>query len=139
MAIPVTSLHILRLLLQADQNLSGLQLNMRNNAIGWKQSAQAQALPIALLADQMNTASAQYQKRLGWIATAQADTGNWTRLSAMWLKLGGTGQDFADVVTPLQAVADQIGPAAKTTFAEAIAACDQILAAVDAPLSLWPE
>lgn len=139
MTIPVTQLHILRMLLQADQNLSGLQGDMRNNAITWRAAAQAQAQPAATLAQWMNDAAGEYQRRLGWISTAQADAVIWPKLSALWALLGGTGADFSNVTTPLKAVADQLGPIAKGTYPQIISACDQIIAAINAPLSLWPE
>jgi hypothetical protein len=139
MAIPITQLHILRMLLQADQNLSGLQGDMRANAITWRAAAVAQSQPVAALAQWMNDAAGEYQKRLGWIATAQADAVIWPKLSSLWAMLGGTGADFTNMTTPLKAVADQLGPIAKGTYAQIIAACDQIIAAIPAPLSLWPE
>lgn len=139
MAIPVTQLHILRLLLQADQNLSGLQGDMRNNALAWRSMAVAQSQPAATLALWMNDAAVQYQARLGWIATAQADAVIWPKLSALWALMGGTAADFNNVTTPLKAVADQLGPAVKTTYAQIIGVCDQITTAINAPLSLWPE
>lgn len=139
MAIPVTALHILRVLLQADQNLSGLQRDMRNNATAWKAAAQAASVPVGTLAQWMNDAATQYQTRLGWITTAQADATNWTKLSTMFATLGGTAADFTNTVNPLTAVANQLGPADKTSYAAIVTACDQILAAINAPLSLWPE
>ena len=139
MAIPVTSVHVLRLLLQAEQNLSGLQRDMRANAQTWKTMAQAQNPNVATLAQYMNDAAASYQTRLGWLDTAQADSVLWTRLSAMWGTLGGTGKDFSDMITPLRAVADQLGPAGKGSYAAVIALCNQIISAINAPTSLWPE
>ena len=139
MAIPTTAIHTLRLLLQADQNLSGLQKDMRQNAISWKASAQAQSVPVGTLAQWMNDAATAYQTRLGWITTAQADTANWALLSAMWTKLGGTAADFNSMLTPMNAVANQLGPIDKSTYAAIISACDQIITAINAPVSLWPE
>lgn len=139
MAIPVTALHILRLLLQADQNLSGLQRDMRNNALSWKAAAQAQSVPVGALAQWMNDAATQYQTRLGWITTAQANTANWAALGTMFTKLGGSSADFNNTVNPLTAVANQLGPADKSSYAAINTACDQIIAAINAPLSLWPE
>jgi hypothetical protein len=139
MAIPVTAVHILRLLIQAEQNLSGLQRDMRNNALTWKVSAQAQSVPLATLASYMNDSATSYQQRLAWITTAQADTANWAKLGAMWNLIGGTAADFSDMLTPLNAVANQLGPAPKATYAAIIGICDQIIAAINAPLSLWPE
>lgn len=139
MAIPVTQLHILRLLLQADQNLSSLQGGMRSNAVTWRAAAVAQSQPAATLAQWMNDSATAYQTRLAWVATAQADAVIWPKLSALWALLGGTAADFNSITTPLKAVADQLGLAAKTTYAQIITACDQIIAATPAPLSLWPE
>lgn len=139
MAIPVTSIDILGLVLQANQNLRNLQRDMRNNALSWRASAVAQSAPVQILAQYMNAAATAYQTRLGWIATAQADSTNWALVSAMWTKLGGTAADFSNKVNPLTAVANQLGPIDKSTYIAIISACDQILAAVNAPLSLWPE
>ncbi len=139
MSIPVTGLNILAVMLQCQQNLNGLQKDMRNNALTWKAMAQAQTTPAATVAGYMNDAATAYQTRLGWLDTLQADSPNWTKISAMWTALGGTAADFSAVTAPLKAVATQLGPVAKTTYAQQIAACDQIIAAVNAPLSLWPE
>lgn len=139
MAIPDTGLHVLNRLLQAVQNLSGLQRDMRNNALSWRKSAVDQSTPAADLAQWMNDAAAAYQARLAWMATAQADTVSWAKMSAMWAVLGGTGTDFSNMMTPLQAVANQLGPAGKATYAQIIAVCDQITGVINAPLSLWPE
>lgn len=139
MAIPVTNLSILRLMLQIEQNLSGLQRDMRNNALSWKAAAQAQSTPAVTLTQYMNDAAASYQARLTWLTTLQADAVNWPRVGAMWATMGGTAQDFSDMMTPINAVANQLGPATKTTYAQIIGVCDQIVAAINAPLSLWPE
>ena len=139
MAIPTTALHILRVMLQAEQNLSGLQRDMRNNAISWKTSAQAQNLPVETLAQYMNDAAKAYQSRLAWLSTLQADSANWTKIGAMWALLGGTAADFSGIITPLTAVANQLGPIDKSNYAAIISACNQIIAAINAPLSLWPE
>lgn len=139
MAIPTTSLHILRVMLQAEQNLSGLQRDIRNNAISWRASAQAQNLPIETLAQYMNDAASEYQKRLAWVDALQAKTSAWNKMSTMWAALGGTGKDFSDIVTPMDAVATQLAAVGKASYDEIIAICDQIIAAINAPLSLWPE
>jgi hypothetical protein len=139
MAIPVTKLHILRVLLQVDTNLSQLQRDMRNNAIAWKAMAQSQSVPLATLQGYMNDAAAAYSARLSWMTTLQADTANWNSLVAMWQLLGGTSSEFTSVVSPLQAVATQLPMVDKSTYAACISVCDQITAAINAPLSLWPE
>jgi len=139
MAIAVNPVHILRMLLQADTLLSNLQRDMRNNALSWKAIATAQALTVATLAEQMNSAAVTYQGNLDLITTAQADTVNWNKIVTMWGILGGTGADFTNIMNTLSAVASQLGPADKSTYAAIISDCDQIIAAVNAPLSLWPE
>lgn len=139
MAIPVTAIHILRVLLQAEQNLSGLQRDIRNNALQWQTWATAQSVPLANLQNSITTAATEYQKRLGWIATAQADTTNWNLLAAMWGKIGGTAADFSGLATPLEAVANQLPTADISSYAAILSVCTQILNAVNAPLSLWPE
>lgn len=139
MAIPTTALHILRLLLQADQNLSGLQRDMRNNAIAWNTSATNQTIPQPTLQTQMRDAANAYNLRLGWIATAQANVPVWTALSTMWTNLGGVAGDFTSTVNPLQAVATQLLTVDLSSYAAIISACAQITAAISAPISLWPE
>lgn len=138
MAVPVTQVGILRALLQIEQNLTGVQRDMRANAQTWRTAALAQSTPIATLGGWMNSAAIAYQSRLGWLPTLQANV-EWPRVSALYVLMGGTGQEFSDMMTPLNAVANQLGPAPKTTYAEIISACDQIIAAINAPLSLWPE
>jgi hypothetical protein len=139
MAIPTTNVQILNLLIQAMQNLNGLQRDMNANATAWKAQAVAQSVPLATLAGFMNTAATSYQTRLGWLVTAQANTTLWAQLGAMWTKLGATQADFDNLVTPLTAVANQLGPADKSSYAAISTACDSILAAVNAPVSLWPQ
>ena len=138
MAIPVTQVGILRTLLQIERNLTNTQRDMRNNAQTWRTMAVAQSQPIATLAGFMNGAAVTYKMHLGWIPTIQANA-EWPRIQALYLTMGGTAQEFIDLMTPLNAVANQLGPAPKTTYAEIITACDSIIAAINAPLSLWPE
>lgn len=139
MAVPVTQLQVLRLMLQIEQNLNGLQRDFRANAASWKASVQAQNIDPATLAQYMNDAAGSYQTRLGWLAALQADNANWTKVVALWTILGGTGADFTALMTPFNAVANQLCPADKSTYAKIVAVCDQILAAINAPPTLWPE
>lgn len=139
MAVPVTQLHILRVMLQADQNLSGLQKDMRTNAQTWLAMANGQSPDVTTLAGFMNSAAAEYQKRLGWVTTIQGDGTNWPKIQTMAATLGITGTDFSGVINPLTTVSNQLGPADKSTYAAIITACNSIIAAIPAPLSLWPE
>lgn len=138
--IPVTQLHILRVLLQADQHLTQLQRDMRNNAITWKTQAEGGTVPVELIAQHMNTAANTYQGRLTWVSDFQTNNPiEFPKVVAMWDKLGGQSGEFNDMINPMQTVANQLSPASKTTYAEIINICDLILGAINAPLSLWPE
>lgn len=139
MAVPYTRLQALKLLLQIERNLNGLQFDFRANATTWKAAAQAQSIPRATLESQMNSAAAAYQARLGWLGTLQANGAVWSVVADLWTTIGGTGAEFSDLMTPFNAVADGLGPADKGTYAKIITVCNQILATIDVPPSLWPE
>lgn len=139
MAIATSAIHILRLLLQADQNLSGLQRDMVNNANTWSAAANSASIPLAILQQQILDAAASYNTRLGWIAIAQANGPVWTALSAMWVKFGGTGADFTNIVNPLQTAANNLQSADLSTYAAIVSACSAITSSINAPVSLWPE
>jgi hypothetical protein len=138
MAVPVTILHALRNLLQIQQSLVQLQRDMRNNANAWIAMANTQSPTVLIVAGFMNNAATAYQTRLQWLTTFQDDP-NWTATKNLYLLLGGTASDFTDMVSPMQQVANQLGPATKNTYAQIISLCNQILAAIDAPPTLWPE
>lgn len=139
MAIPVTQVHILRLLLQMERNLSGLQSDIRNNALAWAAAAGDASTPVETLAEWMNAAAGEYEKRLAWMTGFQSDTENASRLQAMWLLLGGTLDDVTAVTTPMRDMVEALKAAPKTSYTEIAAICDQITGAINAPLSLWPE
>ncbi len=139
MAVPYTRLQALKLLLQIERNLNGLQFDFRANATTWKAAAQGQSIPRATLEAQMNSAAAAYQDRLGWLGTLQANSQVWSVVADLWTTIGGTGAEFNDLMTPFNAVANGLGPADKSTYAKIITVCNQILAAIDVPPSLWPE
>lgn len=139
MAVPYTRLQALKLMLQIQQNLNGMQLDFRSNAAEWKAAAQGQTIPRATLEANMNSAAAAYQTRLSWLGVLQANNAIWPTVASLWTALGGTGQEFNDLMTPFNAVANGLGPADKSTYAKIVTACNQILATIDAPPSLWPE
>lgn len=139
MAIASNPMHAFRILNQCMTNLVQLQRDVRSNAAAWKSMAQGQTQPIVTIAGFMTTAAAAYSTRLGWLDALQANTSLWNRVRTIWTVLGGTAADFNDIVTPLRAVANQLPLADKSSYAAIITACDQILAAVDAPDTLWPE
>jgi hypothetical protein len=140
MTIPITNLNILRVLLQAERNLTGLQRNMRNNALRWKIMAEGESVPITVIAGFMDSAALAYKARLEWIDTFQDDNPvEFPRVVTMWNKLGGTAGEFGDVISPMETVANNLGSQTKTTYAELITICDFIIGEINAPLSLWPE
>jgi hypothetical protein len=139
MSVPYTRLQALKLMLQIERNLNGLQFDFRANATEWKAAAQGQTLPRATLEANMNSAAAAYQTRLSWLGVLQANNAVWPEVTSLWTALGGTGAEFTSLMTPFNAVANGLGPADKSTYAKIVTACNQILATIDAPPSLWPE
>ena len=139
MTVPVTQLQVLRLLLQIEQNINGLQRDLHANALAWKVSAQRQDIPVATLAQYLIDAATSYQTRLGWLADVQADSILWARVASLWSILGGTVAEFESLLMPFAAMASLLVAADKSDYATITAVCDQILSAIDAPLSLWPE
>lgn len=139
MTIPVTALHILRLMLQGEQNISGLQRDMRANAQAWLNAAQSGELGVAILAEYMSGAARSYQDRLAWITDLQTNAETWGKVVAMFATLGGAAVDFNAITTPLSIIAQQIASSDKSSPAAIMATCNAVLKAIPAPLSLWPE
>jgi hypothetical protein len=145
MAVPNNEGDTFTVMTEVINMLYRLQRRMRSNAITWKAIAVANGvagndvISVEQLASMMNTAAVTYQTNLGQITTLQANTVEWDKLVVMWGILGGTAASFQDKRTPLNAVANQLGPADKSTYAAIIIACDQIITAINAPLSLTPE
>jgi len=137
--IAQTAFHTYRVMNQLQQNLTGLQRDIRSNAVAWKAMATAQSPDVATLAQFAKDAAASYETRLGWVLTYKNTSPNWPAVTAMFTALGGNIADATTLFTQMKAVADQLGAATLTTYAQISAACDQILAAVQAPDSLWPE
>lgn len=137
--IPRTNLHAGRLVDQIRQNLIGLQNDLRRNATTHKAMANAQSPNLATLQGFMTDAAASYLTRLVWIANLRADPVKRQALVDQLAKIGWTEPDITSVATALQTAAMTLSDAPKTTFAQIIAACDAVLAVVDAPDSLWPE
>jgi len=142
MAVPNNEGDTFMVMLEVTSMLSRLQHRMRGNAIVWKAIAVANGVAgndvvsVEELAARMNTAAVTYQTNLGQITTLQANTTEWNKLITMWAILGGTAVSLQDKRTPLNAVANQLGPADKSTYAAIIVACDQIITAINEPLSL---
>lgn len=137
-AVPTTALHILGLLLQIQQNLTGLQRDMRSNAQAWRHAMLAGADARAL-APSMENAVDSYETRLTWISTLEEQATDWARVVAMLTLIGGSVGDLRAMIDPLRAAIATLGAADKSTSTGIIAACDAILSSVCAPASLWPE
>jgi len=138
MAVPFTRLQALNIMTQVSVNLNGLQSDFRLNALAWKALAQAQSATVASIAGDMSSAATAYQTRLGWLPTLQANTSAWNAVVALWTVWGGTAAEFTSLMTPFNTVANQLVTIDKSSYAAIITACDQILAYIDKPVSLWP-
>lgn len=139
MAITLTAVHKRRLLNQVEQNLTGLQRDMHNNAIAHKAMAQAQSPDLSILATFVRDAALEYLRRLQWVIDLRANPTRRQRLVDMLTSAGWTEQEIVDFVQELRAASIALRDAPRTTYVEIISACDQVLATVDAPESLWPE
>jgi hypothetical protein len=139
MATPVTQLHMLRLMLQLEQNVSGLQNDIRRNAKTWAEAVASASVPVETLAQWMTDTANAYALRLQWMSDFKNDPVNAPKLQAMWLLLGGTLEDVTAITDPLTTAVTSLVMMPKTTYAEIIALCDLLTSSIDAPLSLWPE
>ena len=139
MAITITAVHKRRLVNQIEQNLTGLQRDMHHNAVTHKAMAQSQSPNVDILATFVRDAALEYLRRLQWIIDLRANPIRRQRLVDMLASAGWTEQEVIDFVQELRNAAIALRDAPRTTYAEIIMACDQLLATVDAPESLWPE
>lgn len=139
MAIAITAIHKRRLITQIEQNLTGLQRDMVNNAQTHRTAAQAQSIVLATLAAQVQDCSLRYLERLQWIIDLRNNPTRRQRLVDMLASAGWTEQEIIDFVTALRNAAIALRDALKNNYNQIINACDALLAAVDKPESLWPE
>jgi hypothetical protein len=139
MAIAYSGFHTLRVLNQIMSNMVGLQHDMVANANTWNAMAVAQNPPALTIAGFMSSAAASYETRLSWVLNYRNTSPNWNAVAAMYAALGGVGADVVTLYNEMKAVADGLTAATLTTYPQIQAACGQILAAVAAPDSLWPE
>lgn len=139
MAIPMTAIQKRRLVTQIEQNLTGLQRDMYNNAQTHAAMAAAQSPSVAILQSYVHDSAQAYLTRLQWIIDLRNDPVRRQRLVDMLATVGWTEQEIVDYVTALRNAALALQAASKTTYADITAACAAVLAAVDKPESLWPE
>lgn len=139
MTMPVTKLHILRVLLQIDTNLTQLQRDIYQNAQSWLAAAQGQTQPLATIQSAITSAVAEYNRRLGWVATFAQDATNWPAVTTMLGVLGGSASEEQSYFTALQNAVNAIAAADVSTYAAIVTGCNSLMSAVPLPLSLWPE
>jgi uncharacterized protein YidB (DUF937 family) len=141
MATPVTSFHIKRLTNQIETNLHNLQVAMRTNAQFWKDHALATTATPEKLSEMMVDAAGRYLGNLQWILDALNHEGHGEAVCAMFTAQGFSETECEDLVNHLKQDALKLMDLAahKTSYAEIISACDQVLADVDAVPSIWPE
>jgi hypothetical protein len=139
MSVPRTNIHSGRIINQLVQELVNIARDMRSNAAAHKAMAAAQSPPLATLRQFVLDCAASYQSRLQNIASLRADSTRLVLLDAELARRGWTESDIVDVYTPLKAVADGLAGATLATYNAITNACNQVLANVDAPDSLWSE
>jgi hypothetical protein len=139
MAITQTRLHASRVVDQIRQNLTNLQIAMRRNAETHKAMAQAQSPSLSVLQTFVADCATRYLGNIQWIADLRADATRRTRMLNALTLMGWDESDIVDVATDLRNAALALQAAPINTYAEIIAACDAVIATVDAPESLWPE
>src|SRR3990167_9389087 len=127
MAIPRTRLHMLRVVDQIRQNLLGLQRDMLNNAAAHKAMAQAQVPDFAKLKTFVDDSATSYLRRLQWLIDLRNDSVKRQRLLDMLALMGWTETDITDVAAPLLLAAIALRDAPRTTYAEIVTFCDQLI------------
>lgn len=139
MAVRVTAIHKRRIINQIEQNLTGLQRDMVNNAKMHKEMAVAQSPDVATLSTFVQDCALEYLRRLQWVIDLRNNPVRRQRLLDMIASAGWVEQDVIDYVQDLRQAAIALRDAPRTTYAEITAACDTLLASVPLPESLWPE
>src|SRR5260221_343733 len=137
MPVPLTLLHQQRVVDQIRQNLVGVQRDMINNAKAHLAMAQAQSPDIATLLGFVRGVASQYLTRLGWITTLRNNPTQEAWVLAAMTRMGWSESDIVNVVTPLLTAANSLNNAALVTYADVISACNQLIAFIDVPPSLW--
>jgi len=136
----MAALEGLRLLHQVIQNLEGLRRDMRANAKSYKANLAAGRTP-AQVAVIMEQDALQYQKRIAWFDRFLVAGTPRTVLLDGFQRNGIQASDAQDILTELSTpVQQQLTLARNTPTANQINnSMDQLLAAIPAHESLWPE
>lgn len=139
MTIPVTRVHYLRVVDQCMNNVPGLQRDILRNAQAWIGYAQAQAYPVETLAGMVASAIGQINLFLGCYTALQADPVYYAAVIGVLGQLGGQESDITEPVAAMAAVVSTLAAADMSSYAAIEVACNAVVAAVQPPLSLWPE
>lgn len=141
MAITRTNLHHGRIVEQIRQNLIGLHRDMYRNAQTHKAMANAQSPPVGTLLSYVRDAAANYLVRLRWVSDWRNVPAKESELLLQLTKLGWTGSDIGTPFNELLAAAQTLNTqaAAASTYQHIITACNNLLAVVDSPDSIWQE
>lgn len=139
MATPLTLLHKWRVVDQIRILLTNLQRDMIKNATVHKAMAQAQSPPLATLQTFVADTASSYLQKTQWIIDLRNDPVKKQRFLDALATMNWPEADVIDVLASLRNVAVQMSVAPRSTYAEIVTLCDQILANVDPFQSLWPE
>jgi hypothetical protein len=124
---------------QIEIALIQLQRDLRGNAIAHRAMAVAQSPDLAKLQSFVTDCATAYNKYLQWVAAVNGDVSKTATLSTALTDANVVSSDVSDLANALQAQVTLLAGASLKTYADIIAACDVVIANVDAPISLWPE
>lgn len=139
MAFTGNGLENIRLVQQAVRVIVGLASNMVNNANTHINHATAQDIPVATLAQAVNDCAAQYQTSLNQLNTALTTDPNKTKLLDGLARQNCASTDITGPGNTMMNAANALAAADKSTYAAIITACNNLIAAVPKPASVWPE
>lgn len=120
---------------QIQQATRNLARDINQNAVAWAAAAQAQSVPLSTLAQYVTNAGASYRNII-----AQANAflaANPAAATAACALIGATLADLNAYAAPLSTVANGIATADLSSYAKIITACNQIVAAVPMPPTLY--
>jgi hypothetical protein len=139
MAVGINVFHSRRIYRQIEDNLTGLQRDMNQNAESHLAMATAQSPAAAVLRTFMNDAAQSYLQRLQWVIDLRNDPVRRTRLLAVFTALGIDENELIDFVTSLRNAAIALRDASKSNYVQMATAAQAVIDAVELPDSLWPE
>lgn len=139
MAFTGNGLEDIRLVQQAVQLIVNYAANMRSNANTHIAMANAQSPDLTTLAGFVSSAASEYQRLLDLLQTAVTTDPTKTKLLDGLARMNCVSTDITTPGTAMINAADALAAADKSSYAAIIAACNNLLAAVPQPASVWPE